>query len=139
MATRILTQYKFISQSSLNGHCTLFGGIAMKWLDEACYILATRFTRKKMVTAKVDRVKFLAPIFPGSIIEIRCEILKISTVCLNIKAEIFVEEMYSDKRQKALESYFLFAAIDEDNKPMRLNCDPGLQDEFLVHKVSEQL
>jgi hypothetical protein len=34
MTDSILYQYRFISEKSLNGHGTLFGGTAMEWMDE---------------------------------------------------------------------------------------------------------
>lgn len=40
-------QFKIIFQSSLNDHETLFGGIAMQWMDEVAYITAIRYSKKK--------------------------------------------------------------------------------------------
>lgn len=41
-------QFKAIFPNTLNANETLFGGQAMKWMDEVAYITATRFTRQKM-------------------------------------------------------------------------------------------
>lgn len=111
MENCISIQHRIISGNSLNGHNTLFGGAALEWMDEAAYILAIRLTRQKMVTAKVDKVRFMAPVYAGSIAEIKCEAIKICSLCMEIKVEIFAEEMYSNERYKAIEAYFLFAAI----------------------------
>ena len=40
-------QVKIVFKNLINDHNTLFGGIALKWMDEVAYITATRFCRKK--------------------------------------------------------------------------------------------
>ena len=51
-------QFKVIIPGVLNAHNTLFGGIAMQWMDEVAYITATRFTRQKVVTVSSDKINF---------------------------------------------------------------------------------
>ena len=63
-------QCKAIFPNTLNANNTLFGGEAMKWMDEVAYITAIRFTKKKMVTVSSERVQFLLPMKSGTIAEI---------------------------------------------------------------------
>jgi acyl-CoA hydrolase len=114
-------QFKVIFPKTLNDHETLFGGIAMKWMDEVAYITAIRFTRNKMVTVSADKVNFILPIKSGTIVEIIGKVIKVKKLKIEIMVEIFVEEMFIDKREKAVEAIFTFAAVDEANKPIPLN------------------
>ena len=52
-------QFKAIFPNTLNANETLFGGQAMKWMDEVAYITATRFTRQKMFTVNTENIYFL--------------------------------------------------------------------------------
>ena len=90
-------------------------------MDEVAYITAIRFTRKKMVTVSVDKVNFLLPVRSGTIAEIFGKIIKVRNVKIEIQVEIFVEEMYSNRREKAIEAIFTFAAVNDLNKPVRIN------------------
>ena len=45
-----------------NPHGTLFGGEAMRFMDEAAAIAAIRYTRGSVVTAHVDAVDFRHPV-----------------------------------------------------------------------------
>ena len=63
-------QVKIIFKDSINDQSTLFGGTALKWMDEVAYITATRFCRKRVVTISVDKINFKKPIPHGSIIEL---------------------------------------------------------------------
>ena len=114
-------QFKAIFPNTLNANETLFGGIAMKWLDEVAYITATRFTRQRMVTINTENIKFLKAVNPNTIVEIIGRVEKAGAVRLRVKVEIFVEEMYSQVREKAIEGVFVFASLDENKQPKRID------------------
>ena len=116
----ITTQYKVVFPSTLNEHETLFGGIAMQWMDEVAYIQAIRYTKKKMVTVSTDKIQFLQPITSGKIIEIIAKVIKVSSVKLHIQVEIFMEELFTENKQKAITGVFVFAAVNNENKPVRI-------------------
>ncbi len=114
-------QFRIVFGSSLNDRGKLFGGEALKWMDEVAYISALRCTRMKVVTVSVDKIRFLQPIMLGSIIEIIGTIHKIGNVKIEIMVKIFVEASDSYERAKAVEAIFTFAATNENNKPIILN------------------
>ncbi len=114
-------QFKAIFPNTLNANDSLFGGLAMKWMDEVAYITATRFTRQRMFTVSTDKIRFLNPVKPNSIIEIVGTIEKVGGVKLFVRTEIFAEDMYSHKRFKAVEGSFILAALTEDQKVVPLN------------------
>lgn len=114
-------QFKAIFPDSLNANNTLFGGLAMQWMDEVAYITATRLSRQRLFTVKVDKIKFLKPIKPDSIIEIIGTVEKAGAVRIQVKVEIFSEKMYGNKREKAIEGNFVFAQFNDDQKPTRID------------------
>jgi acyl-CoA hydrolase len=114
-------QFKAIFPNTLNANETLFGGQAMQWMDEVAYITATRFTRQRMFTVNTEHIKFLKAVNINSIVEVVGRVEKANQVKLYIKVEIFVEEMYGQGRDKAIEGIFVFASLDENKKPRRIN------------------
>lgn len=114
-------QFKAIFPNSLNANKTLFGGQAMQWMDEVAYITATRFTRQRMFTVNTENIKFLKAVNPDSIVEVVGRIEKAELVKLKVKVEIYVEEMYGTGRIKAIEGVFVFAALDQNRKPIRID------------------
>ena len=113
-------QFKAIFPNNVNHYDTLFGGTALSFMDEVAFITATRFSRQKMVTVSSGKIDFNKPIPAGTIIEIIGSIMKVGTTSVKVKVEIFIEEMYSDKREKAIEGAFTLVAIDDDKKPTRI-------------------
>jgi len=127
-------QFRMIIQNSLNDNGNLFGGFTMQWMDEVAYITAIRFTRMKVVTVSVDRLKFRKAIKPGSMVDIIGKVIKVGTVKIDIKVEVFVEKSDSDLREKEVEATFTFAAINKENKPVCIDKDKWIK---LEEKDSE--
>ena len=113
-------QVKIIFNNTVNDYNTLFGGFAMKWMDEVAYITATRFCRKKVVTVKVDEIKFKKPIHFGNIAEIIGRVSKAGNIKLQINVKIFIEQKYRNIKNLAVEGSFTFTAIDDEHKPTKL-------------------
>jgi len=114
-------QFKAIFPNTLNANETLFGGQAMKWMDEVAYITATRFTRQRMFTINTENISFLKTVNPNSIVEVVGRIEKVGNVKLRVKVEIYSEEMYGNRRDKVIEGVFVFASLDENKQPKRID------------------
>ncbi len=114
-------QFKVVFPNTLNTNDTLFGGEAMKWMDEVAFITATRFTKQKVCTVNTERINFLKTIYPNSIVEVVGQVISFDLVRLTIKVEVFAERMYSNENHKCIEGNFVFAAIDSKNRPIRLD------------------
>ncbi|MGE8498367.1 MAG: acyl-CoA thioesterase [Pseudomonas sp.] len=109
---------KAVFPPTTNHHNTLFGGTALAWMDEVSFIAATRFCRLPLVTVSSDRIDFNHAIPAGSIVELVGRVIKVGNTSLKVEVEVFVESMYSDGRQRAINGVFSFVAIDEDKKPI---------------------
>lgn len=113
--------FKAVFPNTTNHYDTLFGGTAMALMDEVAFITATRFGRKKMVTVSSDRIDFKHPIPGGTIIELVGRVVKTGNTSLEVSVELFVEEMYSETRQKAITGTFTFVAINEEGRPVSIH------------------
>jgi acyl-CoA hydrolase len=112
--------FKAVFPNTTNHYDTLFGGTAMQLMDEAAFIAATRFSRQRMVTVSSDKIDFKKPIPAGTIVELIGKVTYLGSTSLKIRVEIFVEQMYSDVREKAVTGEFTFVAIDENKQPVKI-------------------
>lgn len=110
--------FKAVFPNTVNHYDTLFGGTALSLMDEVAFITATRFSRKRMVTVSTDRIDFEHPIPSGTIIELVGVVAKVGNTSLKVQVDIFLEEMYSSHKNKAISGIFTFVALDEDKKPI---------------------
>ena len=118
--TSTTTIFKAVFPNTTNHYDTLFGGTAMQLMDETAFITATRFCRQQMVTVSSDKIDFKKPIPAGTIIELIGYVTYVGNTSLKVRVDIFVEEMDSDFREKAVSGEFTFVAIDESKTPMKI-------------------
>ena len=112
--------FKAVFPNTTNHYDTLFGGVAMQLMDEVAFITATRFSRQKMVTVSSDRIDFKKPIPAGTIIELNGIVTHVGNTSLKIRVDIYIEQMYSTEREKAITGEFTFVAIDEHKQPVKI-------------------
>ena len=112
--------FKAVLPNTTNHYNTLFGGTALQMMDEVAFICATRFSRKRMVTVTSDQVHFKQPIPAGMLIELVAKVTYVGNTSVKIQVDIFLEEMYEEKRLKAITGVFTFVAIDEHRKPIKV-------------------
>lgn len=112
--------FKAVFPNTTNHYDTLFGGTAMQLMDEVAFITATRFSRQRMVTVSSDRIDFKRPIPAGTIIELVGKVAYLGNTSLKIRVDIFIEQMYSDEREKAISGEFTFVAIDDEKNPVKI-------------------
>lgn len=110
--------FKAVFPNTTNHYDTLFGGAALQLMDEAAFICATRFSRQKVVTVSSDRVDFKQPIPSGTLVELVANVERVGKSSIVVGVDIFVEEMYTEKREQAVHGTFTMVAVDENKGPV---------------------
>lgn len=110
--------FKAVFPNTTNHYDTLFGGTALQLMDEAAFICATRFSRQKVVTVSSDRVDFKKPIPSGTLVELVANVDSVGKSSIVVGVDIFIEEMYSEKRERAVHGTFTMVAVDDEKKPV---------------------
>lgn len=111
-------QTRVVWPGMLNDQGVLFGGEAMKWLDEVAYICAQRYKPGKLVTYCVENVRFLAPLQAGDIATVMAKIHEVGPLKIIIEAS--VQKEVQSLVEKAIEARFVFVSLDHRGKPVRL-------------------
>lgn len=118
-------QFRMVLPGTLNDNGNLFGGNALKWMDEVAYITAQRYARMKMVTIAVGKVNFRKAITNGTMVELIGRVVEVGNVKLTISVEVYSESINSFERELAIDSLFTFSAINDQNKPVGLRILEG--------------
>lgn len=113
-------QTVFIEQvmpSMVNHYGTLFGGIALQWMDKAAWVVSTRLARHTMVTVASDKIVFKEPVPQGSMVELRACIEKIGRTSVTVMVEMHREDPLTGRRKLATTGRFVMVALDESGRP----------------------
>jgi acyl-CoA hydrolase len=128
--------FKAVFPNSTNHYDTLFGGTTLHMMDEVAFITATRYSRLKMVTVSSDRVDFTHPIPGGTLVELIGNVVRVGNTSLQVRVELFVEQMYSEDRLLAATGLFTFVAVDEARKPVPIRASSTHAEQDVVEGQS---
>ena len=90
----------------------LMGGRLLHWMDIAAAIAAQKHCNRIVVTASVDNVSFKQPIKLGDVISIEAKVTRAFHTSLEVRLDVWAENIPSGSRVKSNEAYYTFVAID---------------------------
>lgn len=111
---------KVVFPNTTNNYDTLFGGTALQWMDEIAFITGTRYCRQKLVTVSIDRTDFNKAIPSGTIVELVGQVVKVGKTSMQIKVDVYIEQMYKEHKELAIEAFFTMVAIGDHMKPVTI-------------------
>ena len=106
-----------------NAAGNVHGGTIMKMIDNAALIAAQRHTRSNCVTASVDKIDFISPVFIGNLVTVLASVNLAERTSMEIGARVEAECMITGKKAHVGSAYLTFVALDAEDKPMPV---PGL-------------
>lgn len=113
----ILRLVRTVFPTQANHYGTLFGGEALRLMDEAGFIAASRWARQTLVTVSSERVDFRAPIRAGELVETAARVVAVGRTSLTVEIELFGENLLTGERRLATRGHFVFVAVDADGRP----------------------
>lgn len=110
--SHLFSQSRLVLPKHLNDQEMLFGGNALKWMDESAYLAAKSFTGQSLVTARIKDVKFIKPVKVGMTLKISAEIVRFTRFNLTVLTELWIMNSQNPESEKAVSGCFIFTAID---------------------------
>lgn len=112
-----VTMTQLVLPSHTNNLDTVFGGTIMSWVDIAAAISAGRHCKKTVVTASIDALHFLAPVYKGWVVEIKARVNYVSSKSLEVGVEVDGFEPKTNKKHHTASALLTFVALDDNKKP----------------------
>src|ERR1700754_660548 len=92
----------------------LMGGRLLHWMDIAAAIAAQKHCNRIVVTASVDNVSFKHSIKLGDVITIEAKVSRAFNTSVEIRLDVWAQNIPSGTRVKSNEAYYTFVALDND-------------------------
>jgi acyl-CoA hydrolase len=94
----------------------LMGGRLLHWMDIAAAISAQKHCNRIVVTASVDNVSFKHSIKLGDVITIEAKVSRAFTTSVEVRLDVWAQNIPSGTRIKSNEAYYTFVALDQNEK-----------------------
>lgn len=95
----------------------VLGGAIMKLIDNAAAVAAMRHVRGNVVTAGVDRLDFLAPVFPGDLVFARASVNLVGTSSMEVGVRVVAENPLTGEERHTCSAYLSMVALGPDRRP----------------------
>jgi acyl-CoA hydrolase len=95
-----------------NVHGNVLGGTVMHWIDMVAAVVASRHSRRPVVTAAMDELSFLAPIRVGQLALLYARITLVDTSSMEIRVDVESEDPLTGERRHTSTAHVTFVALD---------------------------
>lgn len=93
------------------------GGVIMKLIDTAAGVVAKRHARSNVVTASIDRLDFINPVYIGDLVILRASINHVGRTSMEVGVRVESENTITGEVRHTSSAYLTFVALDENGKP----------------------
>ncbi len=107
---------KSMLPSDANPSGNVHGGEIMKLIDECAGAAAGRHARQRVVTARVDELSFLAPVYVGNLVTARASVNDVGTKSMEIGVRVDAEDILTGTVVHVSSAYLVYVAIDAHGK-----------------------
>jgi acyl-CoA hydrolase len=93
------------------------GGVIMRLIDDAAYVVATRHCRCNTVTASIDRMDFHNPVYVGDLVSLKASLNLVGKTSMEIGVRVETENLKTGEISHGVSAYLTYVALDENGKP----------------------
>jgi acyl-CoA hydrolase len=111
------TLMEIVYPEDTNSQGTLFGGHALSLMDRLAFIVASRFARMPVVTARSEKVEFRSPVKQGELVELTGTVVDVGRTSLRVQIDMHREDLLTGDRSLCTTGEFVMVAVDGDGRP----------------------
>jgi uncharacterized protein (TIGR00369 family) len=106
--------------SDANPYGNVHGGEVMKLIDAVAGAAATRHARARVVTARIDQLSFLAPVYVGHLVTAKASVNHVGRSSMEVGVRVEAEDMLTGNVVHVASAYLVFVATDDRGRPVPL-------------------
>jgi acyl-CoA hydrolase len=101
-----------------NPHGNVHGGVIMRAVDEVAGIVAHRHARRNVVTARLDRMDFLEPVFIGNALQLDAHLCFTGRTSMEVMVDIHAENLNTGEIVHTGTAWVTMIALNERMRPV---------------------
>ena len=93
------------------------GGLILRLCDEVAGIAAVRHSGARVVTAALDRMTFLHPVYVGNLVTVKATVNAAWRTSMEVGVRVEAENVRTGEITHTSTAYLTMVALDEDDRP----------------------
>ena len=118
MSKSEMTVRMFPSNANPSGN--VFGGYILKQIDLIAGLVAQRHAQTNAVTASIDRVNFLKPVFVGDVLVLHARLNYVHRSSMEIEISVSAENLAKGTSTLTGTALVTMVALDKNSKPTQV-------------------
>ena len=106
--------------SNANPSGNVFGGYILKQIDLVAGLVAQRHAQTNAVTASIDRVNFLKPVFVGDVLVLHARLNYVHRSSMEIEISVSAENLAKGTSTLTGTAFVTMVALDKNSKPTQV-------------------
>jgi len=106
--------------SNANPSGNVFGGYILKQIDLVAGLVAQRHAQTNAVTASIDRVNFLKPVFVGEVLVLHARLNYVHRSSMEIEISVSAENLTKGTSTLTGTAFVTMVALDKNGKPTQV-------------------
>jgi acyl-CoA hydrolase len=108
---------RWMSIADANSAGFIHGGTVMRLVDEAAGLAAIKHSGRRVVTAGMDRMTFVTPVFVGELLRCTASVNAVWRSSMEVGVRVEAENPFTGETRRTSTAYLTMVAID-DAKPV---------------------
>lgn len=92
----------------------------MSWIDIAAAISAQRHSKRPVVTASIDDLHFVRPVYKGWIVNLKASVNFVARTSMEVGVRVEAENPIEGRVFHTASAYLTFVALDTSGKPVQI-------------------
>ena len=115
-----VTFVRTMTQMDANLAGNVHGGVIMKEVDSAAGTAAIRHAGRPCVTAAIDELSFLEPVYVGDILTVTATVNDVGRTSMEVGVKVEAESLMGGEKRHTTSAYLVMVALDESGHPTEI-------------------
>jgi acyl-CoA hydrolase len=130
MSQAHIVNFRFLAEpTDVNFGGKVHGGMVMKWIDQASYACAAKWSKCYCVTVSANAIRFIKPIKVGEMIHVTARIVHTGRTSMHIYVSIKAGYPKDDVYKITNRCFITFMAVDDNGMPEQVPKYQPMSDE----------
>ena len=107
---------QLVLPGDINALGSIFGGTIMSWIDIAAAIASQRHSAKEVVTASIDQLSFVAPVYKGWVVNLKASVNFVAKTSMEVGVRVDAENPKTGETFHTVSAYLTFVALGSNGK-----------------------
>lgn len=114
-------EFRFLAEpTDVNFGGKVHGGMVMKWIDQASYACAAKWSKCYCVTVSANAIRFVRPILVGQMVSVDARIVHTGKTSMHMYVLVRASDPKKNDNVVTNRCFITFMAIDESGYPVEV-------------------